>query len=198
MAEQKKGGNARGARRSSGMPQCGGRVNTARLAIALGPALGYVLGMEHIPSTETTEAQAARPGRKRYADVPLAEKLAVITAWLEEHKAERIVSLNLTEQGGFTDVLLVLTAGSMRHAQSLADGVAALCHERNYEYLRVEGYEAGQWILVDLNDIVINIFLEPVRELFRLEALWGQPPARAAGEAVPAAPATGSGGESPV
>ena len=93
------------------MPQCGGRVNTARLAIALGPALGYVLGMEHIPSTETTEAQAARPGRKRYADVPLAEKLAVITAWLEEHKAERIVSLNLTEQGGFTDVLLVLTAG---------------------------------------------------------------------------------------
>ena len=111
MAEQKKGGNARGARRSSGMPQCGGRVNTARLAIALGPALGYVLGMEHIPSTETTEAQAARPGRKRYADVPLAEKLAVITAWLEEHKAERIVSLNLTEQGGFTDVLLVLTAG---------------------------------------------------------------------------------------
>ena len=76
--------------------------------------------------------------------------------------------------------------------------MAALCHERNYEYLRVEGYEAGQWILVDLNDIVINIFLEPVRELFRLEALWGQPPARAAGEAVPAAPATGSGGESPV
>ena len=119
--------------------------------------------MEQIPSTENTEAQAARPGRKRYADVPLAEKLAVITAWLEEHKAERIVSLNLTEQGGFADALLVLTAGSMRHAQSLADGVAALCHERNYEYLRVEGYEAGQWILVDLNDIVINIFLESVR-----------------------------------
>ena len=99
--------------------------------------------MEQIPSTENTEAQAARPGRKRYADVPLAEKLAVITAWLEEHKAERIVSLNLTEQGGFADALLVLTAGSMRHAQSLADGVAALCHERNYEYLRVEGYEAS-------------------------------------------------------
>ncbi len=148
--------------------------------------------MEQIPSTENTEAQAARPGRKRYADVPLAEKLAVITAWLEEHKAERIVSLNLTEQGGFADALLVLTAGSMRHAQSLADGVAALCHERNYEYLRVEGYEAGQWILVDLNDIVINIFLEPVRELYRLEALWGQSPARASDHAASAA---GPGGE---
>ncbi|WP_291447924.1 ribosome silencing factor [Desulfovibrio sp.] len=182
------------------MPQCEGRVNRpgarlclpagiccilpyrrlARRAIALGPALGYVLGMEQIPSTENTEVQAARPGRKRYADVPLAEKLAVVTAWLEEHKAERVVSLNLSEQGGFADALLVLTAGSMRHAQSLADGVAALCHERNYEYLRIEGYEAGQWILVDLNDIVINIFLEPVRELYRLEALWGQSPARAA------------------
>lgn len=151
--------------------------------------------MEYIASTETAEARAARPGRRRYADVPLAEKLAVVTAWLEEHKAQRVVTLNMAEQGGFADALLVLTAGSMRHAQSLADGVAALCHERNYEYLRVEGYGAGQWILVDMNDIVINIFLEPVRDLYRLEDLWGQRPA---GGAAPAASVAGSGGEKPV
>ncbi|MGE9986641.1 ribosome silencing factor [Desulfovibrio sp. SGI.169] len=150
--------------------------------------------MEHIASHETSGVRSAPPGRRRYADVPLAEKLAVITAWLEEHKAERIVSLNIAEQGGFADALLVLTAGSMRHAQSLADGVAALCHERNYEYLRVEGYGAGQWILVDMNDIVINIFLEPVRELFRLEELWGRRPA---GKAATAAPAAGFDGENP-
>ena len=59
------------------------------------------------------------------------------------------------------------------HGQSLADGLGELCRQRNYEYLRVEGYAAGQWILVDLNDIVVNVFLEPVRELYGLEALWG-------------------------
>ena len=38
----------------------------------------------------------------------------------------------------------------------------------------MEGYTAGQWILVDLNDIVVNVFLEPVCELYGLEALWSK------------------------
>lgn len=46
----------------------------------------------------------------------------------------------------------------------------------------MEGYEAGQWILVDLNDIIVNIFLEPVRELYRLESLWEHIPGRPAPE----------------
>ncbi|MDE7066056.1 MAG: RsfS/YbeB/iojap family protein, partial [Desulfovibrionaceae bacterium] len=54
----------------------------------------------------------------------------------------------------------------------LADGIAELCSRENFEFLRMEGYQAGQWILVDLNDIVVNIFQEPVRELYRLETLW--------------------------
>ena len=67
----------------------------------------------------------------------------------------------------------MVSATSVRHAQSLADGVSALCHEQNYEYLRMEGYNAGQWILVDCNDIVVNIFQQSVRDLYQLENLWG-------------------------
>lgn len=141
--------------------------------IALAPALGYVLGMENNHPIATEGSRAARPASKRFSEVPLADKLADVIHWLEEHKGGNIVSIDLAAQNGFADALVVVTAGSARHAQSLADGVAALCHERNYEFLRIEGYEAGQWILVDMNDIVVNIFLGPVRELYGLETLWG-------------------------
>ncbi|MDO5484152.1 MAG: ribosome silencing factor [Desulfovibrionaceae bacterium] len=134
--------------------------------------------MENTLTPNTLRTPASGQGRKRYADIPLSEKISAITLWLDEHKAQRVVSLNLAGQSGFADAMLVCSAGSVRHAQSLADGVSALCHERNFEYLRMEGYEAGQWILVDLNDIIIHVFLEPVRELYRLEELWERVPAR--------------------
>lgn len=106
--------------------------------------------------------------------LPLSERIVAISRWLEDHKAEDIVCLDLSSNNGFADAILVLTANSVRHAQSLADGIAELCHDQSYEFLRVEGRTAGQWILVDLNDLVINIFLGPVRELYKLETLWGK------------------------
>lgn len=138
--------------------------------IALGPCLRYVDGMEN--NTPFSPAGGTAP--KRFADVPLEEKLAAVVTWLEEHKAARVVSIDMAEQGSFAEALVIASAGSVRHAQSLADGVGEMCRARNYEYLRMEGYTAGQWILVDMNDIVVNVFLEPVRELYGLEALWSK------------------------
>ena len=138
--------------------------------IALGPCLRYVEGMEN--NTPFSPAGGTAP--KRFADVPLEERLAAVVTWLEEHKAARVVSIDMADQGGFADALIIASASSMRHAQSLADGVGELCRNNNFEFLRMEGYAAGQWILVDLNDIVVNVFLEPVRELYGLEALWSK------------------------
>ena len=81
-------------------------------------------------------------------------------------------------RGSFTDGLVIATATSVRHAQSLADGISALCHEKKYEYLRMDGYTNGQWLLVDCNDVVVNIFQEATREMYNLEALWSVPSSR--------------------
>ncbi|MFR0874169.1 MAG: ribosome silencing factor [Bilophila wadsworthia] len=61
--------------------------------------------------------------------------------------------------------------------QGLADGLMEQCTKNNYEFLRMEGYQTGQWILADLNDIVVHIFQQDVRELFRIESLWKESPA---------------------
>lgn len=147
------------------MPPCG-----LQAGIALARALRYVQDMEN--NTPTQSSGGGAP--KRFADVPVKEKLADVVNWLEEHKASRVVNIDLEGQSGFAEALVIASASSVRQAQSLSDGVGELCRQRNYEYLRTEGYTAGQWILVDMNDIVVNIFLEPVRELYGLEALWGR------------------------
>ena len=122
--------------------------------------------------------------------LPVAERLEALRACLEDHKAEDVVTLELDGENAFAEAMLVATAGSMRHAQSLADGVAELCRQRGFECLRLEGYAAAQWILADCNDIIVHILLGPARELYRLEDLWGRAargrtaPSRAAHAAV--------------
>ena len=110
--------------------------------------------------------------KKTFSQAPTEDKANKILQWIEEHKGINPASINLTGQHAFTEWLIVVSATSVRHAQSLSDGIAELCKENNYEFLSMEGKQSGQWILLDLNDIVINIFQESVRDLYGLEALW--------------------------
>lgn len=113
---------------------------------------------------------------RRYSTLPAPEKTRILVDWLEENKARDIVALDVAENSPCMDVVLVVTANSLRHGQSLADGLLGLCSERHFEYLRMEGHQTAQWILVDLNDIIVHVFQPEIRKLFRLEALWKQAP----------------------
>ena len=119
------------------------------------------------------KAQAAR----KFSTASASEKTAVLVKWLEESKARDIVALDVAGKSPCMDVVIVVTASSLRHAKSLADGLMEQCTKNNYEFLRMEGYQTGQWILADLNDIVVHIFQQDVRELFRIESLWKESPA---------------------
>ncbi len=105
---------------------------------------------------------------------PLATRVDDISALLTEQKAMDVVCLDISQKsgGGFADRLFILTATSPRHARSIAEAISALCREKKYEFLRIEGQEVGEWVLVDLNDIVVCIFLEATRALYRLEDMW--------------------------
>lgn len=125
--------------------------------------------------TQTPEAPSGRPPR-RFSTLPAAEKAGVLADWLEASKARDLIALDVRGKNPCMDVLLVVTASSARHARSLADGLLEQSKLNKYEYLRMEGYQAGQWVLVDLNDIVVHIFQAETRELYRLEALWSDAP----------------------
>ena len=113
--------------------------------------------------------------KKRIA-LSTEKKMEALCVWLHEHKALQLVSLHVGGRSAWTEALIIVSASSVRHGQSLADGILAWCKDRKIEFLSMEGYQAGQWILVDLNDVVVNIFQAPARELYRLESLWGASP----------------------
>jgi ribosome-associated protein len=123
---------------------------------------------------------------KKHLALSTEKKIQTISVWLHEHKALQLVSLHVASKSAWTEALIIVSASSVRHAQSLADGLLAWCREQKVEFLSMEGYQAGQWILVDLNDVVVNIFQAPTRELYRLDSLWAESPKPAASQEAPA------------
>ena len=111
---------------------------------------------------------------RRFSSLPASAKAAAVAAWLDEHKARDIVVLDVSARSSLADVMVIAAAASVRQAQSLADGILELCRQESFEFLHLEGQAAGQWILVDLNDVLVHIFQAPVRELYNLEGLWRQ------------------------
>ncbi|MCT4534943.1 ribosome silencing factor [Halodesulfovibrio sp.] len=109
---------------------------------------------------------------KKYSTVSSQEKVAKIIEWLEAKKATNVVVLDLEGVNSFTDAVVIATAKSVRQAKALADEVSMRAKGENYEHMRVEGKENAQWVLVDLNDVIVNIFQEDVRDSFNLESLW--------------------------
>ncbi len=113
--------------------------------------------------------------KKRYSTVPSSEKVEILQNFLVEQKASEIKVIDISKISQMTDMVIILTANSARHAKALADRISEEVKKHNYEFLHTEGYESAQWILVDLNDVVIHIFQEEARELYNLEALWELP-----------------------
>jgi len=91
---------------------------------------------------------------------------------LEDMKAVDIVSLDVTGKSSLTDILYFATGNSTRHVRSIADMVGIKAKEAGLEVLGVEGKGSAEWVLVDLNDVIVHIMLASTREFYQLEKLW--------------------------
>jgi len=93
-----------------------------------------------------------------------------------EKKARDLVGLDVHQLTSFTDAFLLATGTSDRHVRSVADAVLEASKEMGRSPLGVEGYDEGRWVLIDLNEVVVHVFQEEVREYYDLERLWGDAP----------------------
>ena len=110
--------------------------------------------------------------KKLYATINTKDKTALLGSWLTEKKTEDLLALDLAAHSSVAEALIIVTATSIRHAQGLADTVLERCRQEKIEFLSMEGYAVGQWILLDLNDVLVHIFQKENRELYKLDDLW--------------------------
>lgn len=98
---------------------------------------------------------------------------------LEEIKAVDVVALDVRHLTSIADAIVIASGTSQRHVQSLADNVLRRAREADVRPLGVEGEQAGDWVLVDLGDVIVHVMRPEVRDFYNLEKLWSVPAASA-------------------
>jgi ribosome-associated protein len=98
-------------------------------------------------------------------------KSLVITA-LEELKAVDLKVLDVRGIAGFTDLMVIASGTSDRHVKALADKLVEKCKQAGVRPLGIEGEREGEWVLVDIGDVVVHIMKPDTRDFYNLEKLW--------------------------
>jgi len=104
------------------------------------------------------------------------DRLKQIAAWLHEKKARDVIALDVRGFSSVTEGMIIATANSARQAKSLGAWLLEQGKQSGTPAMGTEGMDAGQWILVDFNDVVVHLFQEEVRELYNLEGLFADVP----------------------
>ena len=89
-----------------------------------------------------------------------------------EKKAQDPVLLDLKGISSITDYFLLCSGRSDRQVQAIAQGIEEALKKKGIRPLGQEGITGGRWILLDYADVVVHIFLDPVRKFYDLEGLW--------------------------
>lgn len=97
----------------------------------------------------------------------------LVVAALEEIKAKDIAVLDVHKLTSITDIMVVASGTSSRQVKALADNVVEKAKAVGCRPLTVEGEREGEWILVDLADVVVHVMLPSTRDFYQLEKLWG-------------------------
>jgi ribosome-associated protein len=91
---------------------------------------------------------------------------------LEDLKARDIKVLDVGKVTDITDYMIIASGTSDRHVKSIADNLVTAAKAAGHPPFGVEGTDGGQWVLVDLQDVVVHIMQPKVREFYKLENLW--------------------------
>jgi ribosome-associated protein len=110
------------------------------------------------------------------ADLPPRALADLVVEAASDKKAEDILVLNISEVSTIADLFVICSARGERQAQGIADGIIEKAKAADQRPFGVEGYDGGRWILIDLSDVVVHVFVPEERELYRLERLWGDAP----------------------
>lgn len=106
----------------------------------------------------------------------MSELLDITTKVLSDKLAKDITVIDMTAVNPYTDYFVICTANNVRQASALADYVEEEAEKHGFAVRMKEGTGGSTWVLIDLGEIVVHVFTQETRDLYRLEALWADQP----------------------
>ncbi|MFN7039364.1 MAG: ribosome silencing factor [Alphaproteobacteria bacterium] len=97
---------------------------------------------------------------------------ASIIESLEASKAEDIVTIDLSDKTDFANLMIIASGRVNKHVDAISMRLVDDLENENIFDVQVEGREEANWILIDVGDIIVNIFKPDVREFYNLEKMW--------------------------
>jgi ribosome silencing factor RsfS/YbeB/iojap len=133
--------------------------------------------LESVPSgsAKARRGATAKPAAGRGAPgtgAPKASLKAVILGALDDMKALELKVLDVRELTDIADYMVIASGTSDRHVRSVAQRVVEKAREAGFRPHGLEGLKDGDWVLIDLNEVIVHVMLPRVREFYGLEKLW--------------------------
>lgn len=101
--------------------------------------------------------------------------LGTVLASVEDSKAEDIVYLNIAGKSALADYMVVVSGRSNRHVSAICEHLMSDMKDEGFGHSRVEGLEAGDWVVIDAGDVIIHVFRPEVRAFYNIEKMWAAP-----------------------
>ncbi|WP_300033416.1 ribosome silencing factor [uncultured Roseobacter sp.] len=98
--------------------------------------------------------------------------LATILKSLSDDKAEDVVQIDLRGKTEIGDYMVVCSGRSTRQVSAISEKLAQTIKDTYGRTARVEGKDAGDWVLIDTGDVIVHVFRPEVREFYQLEKMW--------------------------
>lgn len=110
--------------------------------------------------------------RLRPAAVRASPLQQAVTSALDDMKAINVRVLDVRALTDIADIMVIASGNSDRHVRSIAERVVEKARAAGFRPLGTEGARDGEWVLVDLQDVLVHVMLPRVREFYGLERLW--------------------------
>ena len=117
-------------------------------------------------------ARRSTPPAERVSPHVSEGLLAEVLAWLDDAKAENVVTIDIRGKSSIGDYMLIASGRSDRHVGAIAEQLQRKLKEEGYGRANIEGQPQCDWVLVDIGDIIVHVFRPEVREFYNLEKMW--------------------------
>lgn len=107
-----------------------------------------------------------------YLTINLIDLKLFVLNCINNLKGQDIICLDMNKYNNITELMVLCTGQTNRHVISIAQNILYTLRNKNYQYYGIEGLKFGEWILIDLGNIVIHIMNKETRQLYALEKLW--------------------------